>query len=327
MFILTIFLFFILEFTESGIRIITFIHFFISESVLFIIQSVNNLFDLKIHISDGQLYFNENVTALVLPTSAYPFFIVLSMFAIVIPFRKLYSLIIYFVSVYFFIVLRAVIVTFIYLFLFYTKHRVLLYVIDPLIYMPAFFWVLYVIKSNSNLLAILNRFNSSLSNISYLNIQKVVLLFIVIPPLPVTIFTYSGNSLEWIISIILRGSQLFVSFLGLETTVAGNRILLGSNWIGLGLPCIGLGVMSTVAILMGIMKGLFVNKLLWFSLFAFVFQIVNSIRLGAALFYLNQYYTLNYISLKVLHDIITYIMYLVAFVFVFLYIIKIHRNG
>ena len=146
-------------------------------------------------------------------------------------------------------------------------------------------------------------------------LATLIFLLIIIPPLPRVILTYLHSSImPGIVSFILTITKILLSWIGESANVNGEFIQLGQNWINLEYPCIGLGVFTFIAIIIFSTKSNYINKVVYLLIYAFIYLIMNSLRLAILILYINKTYSEIGLNKHILHNNVTYFMYLVAFI-------------
>lgn len=266
------------------------------------------------------LIHNGKSWDLIMPVRSYQYFFVLSLFVFVLPLKKYHTVLVYVLSTATFIVIRSLFVMIVMIYGQETSHLSLLSWLANTIYLPVLFWIFYCVKNNDFLTQYYNLANESILRLCNFSIQKIVLLILLLTPVPKILIVYF-NGISIIESAILNVSKSILLMAGYEPVLNGDRIFLANNWLRLGEPCIGIGVMTVVVLFIFIMKGRNLNRIVYSIFFVLTFSIINSIRLSLTLIYIHIHYGKQYLDLQNIHDSITYLMYIIAFTFMITYIL------
>jgi exosortase/archaeosortase family protein len=244
--------------------------------------------------------------------SSYRFYLAAFFLLFIVPVRDYkYSLLILASSL-ILIALRAASITIIQLV--YPHDMILLLWIDPIIYIPMFAIILFVANRTPLLRALYNKINDKFSPLLIISLPQLVLLLLLLTPLPRVILNYLDKTIiNGLVKMTLEISKALLNYFGYQTIVTSNFIFLGKFWLRLEQPCLGIGVVTIIWILINSVRGKWYNKFVFLTIFSILFVIMNSIRLSVLLVFIQNTYSsgLNKIEL---HDSITYFMYLFAFI-------------
>ncbi len=171
------------------------------------------------------------------------------------------------------------------------------YLYLPLIYtgryLVLFFILKYKISIHPRLQNYLFKINESIRNKFQFKLMTLILLFIFA-------FGFMGF-VDWFLVV---QSQLFVDFLsqwilgysefllkimGYQPVVEGYQINLERNWVYLGTPCLGAGVMTLFAVLVSIIKSDWLNKFIYIIIGINVLIFANAVRIVAILLHIYLY--------------------------------------
>jgi len=270
--------------------------------------------DIKYNAITQILSSGTKWNKLIMPVESYKYFFTAFVFLLLVPIKNWTSSVSIIVFTLLFVALRSAIISYIFLFHKGTLHNVLLVWIDPILFVPMLMLGLYIIQNSRFLNIIYAEIEKRLSESLTISLSKLLFLLIIIPPLPRVIFTYlHSDIMHGIISFILFFSKFFIDITGKTADVTGRFIHLDNNWIDLEYPCIGLGVFTLVAVLIFAIRGNFTKKILYLSIFAFIYLLLNALRLSVLLLYINKTYHEIGLNKLELHDNATYFMYVVAF--------------
>jgi exosortase/archaeosortase family protein len=265
-------------------------------------------------ISSSQLRFSP-----VMPVGAYFYYIIAFTLLLAVPIKKLPSALILALSTVVFIVIRAALITYI---RYQTEgHLILLSGLEPLIYFPFIVIIWFVLTSNSFLAVFYQYLQKLFEPHLIISINKLVVLLLLLTPVPRIIMTYfnSASPMNALTKFTLEISRVFLELLGYLPHIETKLISLDRFWIQLEHPCLGVGVFTIIAILIGSTKSPLINKLLYIPLAFVAMTAMNSIRLSLLLIYLQSARD-NMLDLVTLHDYATYFMYAVAFALYILYV-------
>ena len=251
---------------------------------------------------------------LVLPTGSYLFYTVLLFFYLLVPARKVLTVIALILFTAVFVSFRASAITVINLFYSHQVHNILLLWIDPLIYIPMFLSVGFIIRQNKLLNMLYAKVDDLFRPIVSIPLFYIVLAMILLPPLPRVLLTYiDTNLLDAIVGFTLKGSQWLLSLFGYFTVVSTKFITYNHSIIQLEYPCLGLGVVTIITIFVLVIRANWLNKISFLLFFIFLFSFMNSIRLAVTLLYIDRVSGTAGFDRVQTHDYITYFMYVVAF--------------
>ena len=219
-----------------------------------------------------------------------------------------------------FLLARAVLINYINIYLKGQLISVWMLEINPMVYLPMVLLVYTILTRNKFLHVLYQNFETIFKE--KFNVSSIFLICLVlfIPPLPRIFLRYIDSSIleSFITSHLLISSWIVETFSNLSTVVSGRYMFIGVNWISLQLPCIGIGVMSIVLVLVNTYRSPVLNKIIYSLLFTFSFIIMNSVRLALLLVYIYKTTGTKALDRIYLHDFVTYIMYLFA-LFAFMY--------
>lgn len=267
-----------------------------------------------------KLVSSTHTWEIVIPLKAFPVFTALLTTVFVLPLRKYYHVFLFFISTTIFLIARTIIIMLFRIYLTGTIHNIWLLWIDSTIYLPAFCWVNYLVKNNNVLLFYSIKTNTVIIRNSYMTIKQIVLLLILVTPLPRILLTYMGNSLEGLTTLLLSTSKGILKVFGYNAAITGRTLFIDNNWLRLEPTCIGIGVWTIVLLLILVMRGNIINKVLFILGFSFIFLLTNSLRLALTLDYIHSVYGHHLIMFTRVHNIITYVMYVVSFILLYIYI-------
>lgn len=263
------------------------------------------------------LSFNGKFHSLTMPIAAYIFYFIGFTLLLIIPFKKYkYSLLLIVASL-LFMALRAATISIIQLI--YPQDMILLLWIDPLIYLPMYVIVLFVSKNNKIIKPLYDKTCALFSQLLIVSLPTLILLLLLVTPLPRIVLNYlDRNIIAGITTLTLEISKMLLKWCGHETVVTANFLFLGKFWLRLEQPCLGLGVITIVCLMVCFTKGYWLNKTIFLFAFSLLFIVMNSIRLSVLLLIIKHTYSkgLNKVEL---HDNITYFTYLFAFISLIIY--------
>jgi len=282
-----------------------------------IVTTIGSVFGYEIEylLSTNLLRNNSNTWKLIMPVDGYIFFCVGFILLGLVSIKQWTTTLSVIIFVLLFVAIRAAIISFIMLMYKGTLHNVLLVWIDPVFFIPLLVLALYIIKNTKILNLIYQNIEKRFSEILNVSLSKLLFLLIIIPPLPRVIFTYLHSEImPSIVSLILYFSKLFLALMGKTSEISGRFIYLENNWIDLEYPCLGLGVFTLIAVLIFAIRGDLTSKIVYLFVFAFIYSVLNALRLSVLLLYINSTYQNIGLNKIVLHDVATYFMFIVAFV-------------
>ncbi len=268
----------------------------------------------------GSVHFLDKYQSLVLPVGAYGYYFIILFLFFLVPLKNYLSIIGLCIFTILFLALRAASITTIFLLFKGQVHGVLPLFLDPLIYLPMVFSLLFIIKKNEMLYIQYKKIESLFKPIINVPLHKVVIFLILIPPLPRVFLTYLNvESLNYIVSFTLKGSQFILHQLGYYASISTKYLILNRYTIQLEYPCLGLSVIAIIYIFVFVIRANWLNKLVFLALFTAFFSLMNSFRLAMTLVYLQNVSKASRVDTTTIHDTITYFMYLVAFASLLLY--------
>lgn len=257
------------------------------------------------------LSINNTVKALIMPTAAYRFYVAGCMLLFVVPIKEYKYLLLLISSSLLLITLRASTISII--LLIYPQNTILLLWIDPLIYIPMLAIIIFIVNKNKIIKPFYRKIRLRFSQLLNVQLTTLILLLLIVTPIPRVVLNYVDKGLiDGLASITLRISKFILSVFGYDAVVTTKFIFLGKFWLRLDQPCLGIGVFTIITILICAIKGKMVNKSIFLIVFSLLFVLMNSIRMSVLLVVIKNTY-MNGLNKVELHDNITYIMYLFAF--------------
>jgi exosortase/archaeosortase family protein len=263
------------------------------------------------------LSFNGKFHSLIMPTASYRFYFIGFLLLFVVPIKDYKYSLLLIVSSLAFIALRASAITIIQVI--YPQDIILLLWIDPLIYIPMFAIILFVSNRNQIIKPLFDKVCSQFKPLLNVSLPILILLLLLVTPIPRVILNYLAlNAIDELTTMTLKISKIVLGWFSYETVITTRFIFLGKFWLRLEQPCLGIGVVTLVWILVGCIKSKWLNKLIFLIFFSLLFVVMNSIRLSVLLIIIKKTY-LTGLNKMELHDNITYVMYLFAFVSFLIY--------
>lgn len=117
---------------------------------------------------------------------------------------------------------------------------------------------------------------------------------------------------------ILVISVHLLNWLNYNPTLSGNHIWLVNNWVYLGSPCLGMGVMSLFALLVLLIRSPGVNKFVFIGAGITGLIVMNSVRIVTILLHIHQ--NGRYTFGMEVHDLSNYFFYSVVLLFLSIYL-------
>jgi exosortase/archaeosortase family protein len=258
---------------------------------------------------------------LIIPSDAFKFYFIAFLSLVLVPGRYFENTA-YVIFSLIFLIIRAAIINAIKLLYFNQIHNILLLLLEPLIFMPLFFIIVYILKNNPTLRILFDKMNQRFSHSLRFSFTSIILMVMLITPLPRVIFTYmNGGIMEFITHKTLNLSRFFLHIFNYNNvTISGKTIFLDHYWIQLEHPCLGIGIFTIISILIFSCKSHWLNKMVYFVILSPILTIANGIRIALLLIYFKQNFGLVNINLRELHDNSSNIIYLIAFALFLLYL-------
>lgn len=262
----------------------------------------------------GLLTCESAVSRLVMPVESYKYLFTGFLLFVLQNVKAWRSYTPVFIFVLLFVAIRAALISYIMLVYKGIIHSTLLVWLDPAIFIALYVLAMQFVNNNYFLHKLYIQLELRFSHILNISFAKLILLLIIIPPLPRVIFTYlHSDILPFIVNFILSISKFFLGLFGRNAIIDGQLIYLENNWVDLEYPCIGIGVFTLVAVLILSIRDKLSFKLIYLSVFAVIYMIINGVRLGVLLLYIfNTYHEIGLDKL-LLHNYATYFMYVMAF--------------
>lgn len=172
---------------------------------------------------------------------------------------------------------------------------------------------------------LINSFNK-ISDRTKENLSPPLFLLILISPILISIHRVIDMSFyifdyDFLLNTILLLSGYFMEMLGYPDTIIkfGNCIYLENNYVCVGAPCLGVGIMISFTFLIVIIRSFWINKIIYIFIGLFVMTLMNSFRIVYLLIHLykNQSYQL---AMDV-HDLSNYFFYIITFSLILIYIL------
>jgi exosortase/archaeosortase family protein len=263
------------------------------------------------------LSLNDRVKLLIIPTESYRFYVIGFILLLLVPIKEYKYSFLLLVSSLLFIALRAAFISIIQLI--YPQDIILLLWIDPFIYIPMVVIILFVSTRNQLIKPLYDRICALFKPLLIVSVPTLILVLLLVTPIPRVLFNYLDKGIiDGLTTITLQVSKIMLKWFDYKAVVSANFLFLGKFWLQLEQPCLGIGVVTIVWILVCFIKSQWLNKSIFLILFSLLFVIMNSIRMSVLLLVIKNTY-LTGLNKVVLHDNITYFMYIFAFVSFLIY--------
>lgn len=271
------------------------------------------------------LHYNSNSIQLQLPYNSYKYFLIAFLFLFMLPVKEWKSILLVVILVLLLVSFRAALIGLIDLKYFgIFKHdfrKVFIVWLEPSINIAVFVIFASILYYNSLLKNVLNLINTRISNSFNTNLILIIFLLIVIPPLPrVLISVFFPDLIDFFVKAVLNCSVLTLNIFGYDAKTSGKFIMLDSNWVALEYSCLGIGVFTMMLLILFSHKNSILNKIVYSFVFFIFYNAINSIRLAGLLLYLNNISQLRKDGMYYLHDFVSSIMYIFAYLGLFLYL-------
>jgi exosortase/archaeosortase family protein len=256
---------------------------------------------------------------LTMPTNSYKLYFIGFIMLTLVSVRQYKYLLLIIPSALLFVSLRAAAVTSIQFAFKNEIHQILLSFVDPLIYMPMLAMGLFILNNNPLIKPFYVKLRLKFNELLNVSLEMLMLLLILVTPLTRIIINYVDRGIiDQLTTLTLRISQMILGWLNYTTVILANFMYLDKYGLRFEQPCMGLGVVTIVLILVSVVKGKWLNKFIFLTGFFIAFIIMNSLRLAGLLLVIKHFYS-NGLDTVFLHDTITYAMYLFAFLSFLLY--------
>lgn len=126
---------------------------------------------------------------------------------------------------------------------------------------------------------------------------------------------------DFLLQFILQISKSFMFILGYQETIInnGNCLYLGINYVCVGFPCLGLGIMTSFTLLILLIRSHWLNKMLYILFGLVIMILMNSVRIVYLLIHLHKHQ--SYQLAMDAHDLSNYFFYIVVFLLFLGYIL------
>jgi len=257
------------------------------------------------------LSINNTIKSLTMPLASYRFYVAGFMLLFMVPIKEYRYSLLLIISSFLLIALRAAIISIIQLI--YPQDLILLLWIDPLIYIPMLAIIIFISNKNKIIKPLYRKIRLQFSPILNVPLTTLILLLLIVTPIPRVVLNYLDRGIiDGLTTITLLASKFILGIFGYNAVVTTKFIFLGKFWLRLDQPCLGIGVFTIITILICTIKGKVINKSIFLIVFSLLFVLMNSIRMSVLLVVIKNTY-INGLNKVELHDNITYIMYLFAF--------------
>jgi exosortase/archaeosortase family protein len=186
-----------------------------------------------------------------------------------------------------------------------------------LVFRSLLIYLLFVfkIRNNPTFLSFYRQINERMK--SRLNYSIFTFLLVLIVLLPVSRF-FELIDLSWLTNTIIGISQAINSLMGYATQVYDRYIILGKNWVYLGDPCLGIGVLLIFSYLILSIKSRFINQVIY-VFFGIIFMIImNAVRVSYLLIHIYKTGYYDYETDP--HALSNYFFYSIVFILFLIYI-------
>jgi len=275
--------------------------------------------DVPLKSETSQFIAADRGFKLTMPTNSYKLYFIGFIMLTVVSVRQYRYLLLIIPAALLFVSLRAAVVTSIQFAFKNDIHQILLSFVDPLIYLPMLAMGLFILNNNPLIKPFYVKLRLKFNELLNVSLEMLMLLLILVTPLTRIIINYVDRGiLDQLTTLTLRISQIILGWLNYTTVISANFMYLDKYGLRFEQPCMGLGVVTIVLILVSVVKGKWLNKFIFLTGFFIAFIIMNSLRLAGLLLLIKHFYS-NGMDTVFLHDTITYAMYLFAFLSFLLY--------
>lgn len=161
-------------------------------------------------------------------------------------------------------------------------------------YLVLYFLIKYKISLHSRLQLYIEKIDHLLHNKFQFRVMTLLFIFVfaigIMGFIDWYLIVQSPGFIDFLSKWILGYSELMLKILGYQPIVEGYQINIDRNWVYLGTPCLGAGVMTLFVGLVAIIKSEWLNKIVYIIIGINVLILANSIRIIIILLhiYLNQ---------------------------------------
>lgn len=124
---------------------------------------------------------------------------------------------------------------------------------------------------------------------------------------------------EHLTKTILSISQGVFKILGYQTTLSNHLLILDTNSIYMGYPCMGIGIMSLFALLVFIIKSPVINRIIYFITGLIIILFMNSVRVTAILLFVYRNRT-NPAVFQDYHNMSNNFFYFITLILIIIYV-------
>ena len=161
-------------------------------------------------------------------------------------------------------------------------------------YLTLFFILKYKISIHPRLQLYLDKINDMMRDKFQLQFMNLIFTFIiafgVMGFIDWFLIVQSQGFIDFLSQWILGYADFLLRVLGYNPYIEGYQINLELNWVYLGTPCLGAGVMALFALLVSIIKSDWINKLIYILIGINILIFANAVRVVVILLhiYINQ---------------------------------------
>jgi exosortase/archaeosortase family protein len=191
-------------------------------------------------------------------------------------------------------------------------------------YLVLLFVVMYKVKQHPLLVSIMDKINGLIAQKFHFSIFSLFVVLIFVEPLMIFVDNYLSFkeliSLDGFTKLLLLLSKNILSIFGFNAQISGSLLFLDKYWVLLGLPCLGIGLMSAFVFLIVINKSNWINKIIYILIGLVVIILMNSARVALLLYHLYTNKGMYTIDMEV-HDLSNYFFYAIVSLMVIVYVV------
>ena len=200
------------------------------------------------------------------------------------------------------------------------------YLYLPLIYTGRYLVLFYILKYkisiHPRLQFYLGKINELIRDKFQFRLMTLIFIFIIAFGLMGFIDWFlvvqSQDFVDFLSQWILGYSEFLLKVLGYNPVVEGYQINLERNWVYLGTPCLGAGVMTLFIILVSIIKSDWLNKFIYIIIGINILIFANAVRIVAILLHIYLY-KIQGDLIEDYHGISNNFFYILVFIMLLIY--------
>ncbi|MFZ4456051.1 MAG: hypothetical protein ACOYOT_07510 [Bacteroidales bacterium] len=193
-------------------------------------------------------------------------------------------------------------------------------------YVVVIIFMVLSIPHNSRLLSAYNRFTEWVNGHFGLGILWIVIPLFLVRGLKniVEYYLFKTGGFDYLITVEVHLTSALLRMMGYSTHIYENAVFIGPYWVRVIEPCLGIGLMVVFALLIGLIKSHWLNKIVFIVVGEIVIVVLNSLRIALLLLNVRAMNGSQRMTLEV-HAYSGHLFYVLVFLLFMVYLFWFHN--